>query len=69
MSSLLERYNKNEEQILDGYYNYGSKYTAWDKMDMDRLIIRAFEAGDINLLREEYLHVIEKVDAAETWED
>jgi hypothetical protein len=68
MSSLLERYNNNEEKILDNYYCYGSKYTAWDKMDVDRLVIEAFESGDINLLEQEYLGIVETVDAAETWE-
>ena len=59
--SLLDRYNRFEDLTLDTLYTYGEKYTAQDYMDLQRLVIRVYEAvtngeleAGLRMLEEEY---------------
>lgn len=59
--SLLDRYNRFEDLTLDTLYAYGEKYTAQDYMDLQRVVIRAYEAvtngeleAGLRILEEEY---------------
>lgn len=74
--SLRDRYEQLKDEVYDDYCDYGGKYSIYDLMDMERLVIDVFEgirSGEldaaVNNLRKKYDQIKESLDIIEFGEE